>query len=67
MNKVDEQRFGLYVFLGFAIGAILGTVVGIANGNIFTGVWGGGLAGVFLGWFIAAAVLNNSKRKKERK
>lgn len=64
MNKKDEQKFGLYVFAGVAIGGIIGALLGAANGNVFNGFWIGALAGVAIGWFIAAAVLENTKKEK---
>ena len=61
MNKKDEQKFGLYIFLGFAFGGIFGMALGAVNGNIFNGFWIGALVGVALGWFIAAAVMEKEK------
>jgi hypothetical protein len=54
-HEMSERKFGLYIFLGLAIGAVLGIGLGAANGNVFNGFWIGALAGVFIGWFIAAA------------
>ena len=54
MNRKDEQKFGLYVFWGAALGGLIGAGLGIVNGHVFNGVWIGVVAGVFLGWFIAA-------------
>lgn len=65
MNKNDEQKFGLYVFIGIAIGGIIGCALGAANGNIFYGFWAGALIGGFLGWFTAAAVLKKASEKKK--
>lgn len=62
MNKKEEQKFGLYLFLGFAFGGILGLVLGIASGNIFVGFWTGALIGVAIGWFAAAAMLQQKKK-----
>ena len=62
MNKKDEQKFGLYIFLGFAFGGILGLALGIASGNIFNGFWNGGLIGLAIGWFAAAAMLKQNKK-----
>lgn len=67
MNKKDEQKFGLYIFLGFAVGGILGLVLGIVNGNVFNGFWSGALAGVAFGWLIAAIVLRPRSEKDTRK
>lgn len=62
MNKLDEQKFGLYLFLGFAFGGILGLALGTASGNIFVGFWTGALIGVAIGWFAAAAMLQQKKK-----
>lgn len=62
MNNNDEQKFGSYVLLGFVIGGITGMVLEAGNGNTFFGFWIGALVGVFLGWFIAAAVRQNKNR-----
>ncbi len=62
MNRKNEQKFGLYIFLGFAFGGILGLAPGIASGNIFNGFWIGGLIGVAIGWYAAAAVLQQNKK-----
>ena len=67
MNNNDEQKFGSYVLLGFAIGGITGMVLEAGNGNTFFGFWIGALVGVFLGWFIAATVWQNKNRKKDNK
>ena len=67
MNNNDEQKFGSYVLLGFAIGGITGMVLEAGNGNTFFGFWIGALVGVFLGWFIAAAVWQNKNQKKDNK
>lgn len=53
MNK----KFGYYIVIGLLIGAIFGMGIGAANGNPVTGIGMGALAGVFLAWFIAAAIL----------
>ena len=62
MNKQDEQKFGLYLFLGFAFGGILGLVVGTTSGNIFIGFWTGALIGVAVGWFAAAVTLQKNPK-----
>ncbi len=62
MNQKDEQKFGLYVFLGFAFGGILGLVLGVAYGNIFNGFWLGALSGMAIGWFAGAALLQLNKK-----
>ena len=67
MNKKDERKFGLYIFLGLAFGGILGITLGAVNGNIFNGFWIGALIGVILAWFLAAAVLEKQNEKKKGK
>lgn len=67
VNKKDEQKFGLYLFLGFALGGILGLVLGTASGNIFNGFWIGALIGIAIGWFVAAVLMEKQKEKKEGK
>ena len=67
MDNNEEQKFGSYIFIGIAIGGITGMVLQAGNGNTFFGFWIGALVGVFLGWFIAAAVWQNKNRKKHNK
>jgi hypothetical protein len=62
-NKMDERRFGLYIFLGAAIGGGVGTAIGALSGNIFNGVWTGVLSGMAVGWFIAAAEHEREKKQ----
>ncbi len=52
-----DRRFGYFVLLGVAIGALFGTGIGAANGNALIGLGEGAVAGVFLGWFVAAIVM----------
>ena len=61
-----EKKFGYYVFGGLLLGAILGSLWS-ANGNTFLGIGLGALAGLALGWFIAAAGLESQSGKKEDK
>ncbi len=56
MNK----KLGYYIIFGLLIGAIFGMGIGAANGNPLPGIGMGALAGVFLAWFIAAAMLKTS-------
>jgi uncharacterized protein YcfJ len=60
-----ERRFGYYIFLGLVIGAVLGVGLGAAIGKTALGVGFGALGGVFIGWFVAAAALQDRNRKKE--
>jgi len=49
------------------IGTVFGSAVGSANANSLLGTGLGGLAGVFLGWFIAVAAAQNQNDRKEGK
>lgn len=60
MNK----KFALYIVSGLFIGALFGVSFAPVIENDTLGILGGALAGVFIGWFIAAAV---RIRKQERK
>lgn len=62
MNKKNEQKFGLYIFVGVGFGGMLGLLLGAVSGNIFTGFWIGAAAGVAIGWFAAAAMLQQNKK-----
>ena len=58
-----ERRFGIYIFLGLVIGAVFGMEVGAASGNTIFGIGLGALFGVFIGWFVAAALEIRKKNK----
>jgi hypothetical protein len=45
------------IFLGLLIGAIFGFGIGVANGDTITGMQIGAMAGIFIGWLIAALAL----------
>ena len=60
------KKNGVSVFLGLLIGATFGVLLGSANGNPLAGLGLGTLAGVFLGWFIAAIDLENKKSNKNK-
>ncbi|HEX5839975.1 MAG TPA: hypothetical protein VFY26_19215 [Anaerolineales bacterium] len=60
MNKV----FGYYIFGGLLIGTLFGRMWA-ASSNSIVGIGIGALAGAFLGWFIAAAVLEQNKKTKK--
>jgi len=62
MDKKTEQKFGIYIFVGLLIGAFFGMLLG--NANPILGVGSGALAGVFIGWFIAAAVMEKENKDK---
>jgi ABC-type uncharacterized transport system permease subunit len=51
-----NQKDAIYLFAGLAIGALFGFLVGSANGNPLLGLGFGALAGVFIGWFVAASL-----------
>jgi uncharacterized protein YcfJ len=59
-----ERKFGYYIFEGLLIGGLLGMGLGSANGNTILGIALGALGGVFIGWFVAAAALENRVEKK---
>jgi hypothetical protein len=56
-----DKKFGYYVFGGLLVCAIFGSGIGSANGSALIGLGIGALVGVFLGWFIAAAVMEKEK------
>jgi len=58
-----DKKFGYYVFGGLLIGAVFGSLWA-ANGNTLLGMALGALAGVAIGWFMAAAVLEKNNGKK---
>lgn len=51
-----DKKFGLYIIIGLFVGALFGVSFTPVIGNDLLAISGGALAGVFLGWFIAAAV-----------
>ena len=57
-----DRRFGYFLFAGLAIGALFGLGFGSAQGNALLGLGFGALAGVFLGWFVAAIVMEREKK-----
>jgi hypothetical protein len=58
-----EKTFGYFIFGGLLIGAMFG-LIGAGPGNAMPGIGIGALAGAFLGWFLAAAVLEQKKKEK---
>jgi ABC-type uncharacterized transport system permease subunit len=58
-----DKKFGYYAFGGALIGAFLGLAWSAGN-NPVAGLGIGALVGLFIGWFIAAAVRENSKKEK---
>jgi hypothetical protein len=61
-----DKKFGYYIFGGLLIGILVG-LLWSANGNALLGIGFGALAGAGVGWFIAAAMLEKGKEKKESK
>jgi ABC-type uncharacterized transport system permease subunit len=59
MNKI----FGHFIFGGLLVGAMFG-LIGAGSGNPLMGIGVGALAGAFIGWFVAAAVLEQKKKEK---
>ena len=58
-----DKKFGLYIVLGLFIGAIFGVSFTPVIRNHVLAILGGALAGVFIGWFIAAI----DARKQDKK
>lgn len=58
-----EKTIGYFAFGGLLIGAIFG-LLWAGTGNPMVGIGIGALGGTFLGWFIAAAVIERSKKEK---
>lgn len=60
-----DKTFGYYVFGGLLIGTLFGSIwAGASNPLMGAGI--GALAGTFIGWFIAAAVLEQNKKKQDK-
>jgi hypothetical protein len=62
-----ERKFGVYIILGLLIGIIFGMGLGTANGNTIWGIAVGGLAGTFLGWFVATVALEQGNTNNKKK
>jgi hypothetical protein len=60
---MDKKTFGYYVFGGALVGALFG-LMWAGNGNPLAGLGIGALTGTFIGWFIAAAVLQKNNKGK---
>ena len=56
-----DKKFGYYIFGGALIGAFLG-LIWSAGGNSLMGLGIGALVGVAIGWFAAAAMLQQNKK-----
>ena len=60
-----DKKFGYYIFGGLLIGALFG-ILWSTNGNLILGISIGALVGAAIGWFAAAAALENEKKKKDK-
>ena len=58
-----EKTFGYFIFGGLIIGAMFG-LIWAGGRNPVMGIGIGAMVGVALGWFIAAAVLEQRKKEK---
>ena len=58
-----DRRSEYYIALGAVIGVVFGLGVGAASGNTLLGIGLGAIGGVFMGWFVAAAALQNRDKK----
>lgn len=58
---MDKRKFGYYVFGGAFLGAALGGMWSAGN-NPLVGLGIGALVGVAIGWFVAAAMLQQNKK-----
>jgi membrane associated rhomboid family serine protease len=61
------KKFGLYIVLGMLIGMLFGASFTPVVENDMLAILGGALAGVFIGWFVAAAVRERMMRKQDKK
>lgn len=61
-----DKNFGLYIVWGILVGAIFGVSLSPASGNLALGALEGAIAGIFIGWFIAAAVKEKSADKSRQ-
>lgn len=52
-----KSEFGVTILAGFLMGCLIGSSLGAAQGHPILGGAIGALGGVFLGWFIAAIVI----------
>ncbi len=59
-----DKKSGYTIFGGMLLGALLGTMWAV-NGNLLLGLAGGAVGGTFIGWFIAAAVMEKAKKEKK--
>ena len=59
MDKIPAS----FIFFGLLMGAILGVGIGSIRGSAVRGLELGSLAGLFVGWFIAATVQQQRNKK----
>jgi membrane associated rhomboid family serine protease len=59
-----DKKFGLYVVLGLIVGVLFGVSFTPVIENDVLAILGGALAGVFIGWFIAAVVHERTIRRQ---
>jgi ABC-type uncharacterized transport system permease subunit len=65
MNENMKRKFGIYVFAGLLIGAIFGIFFGAGSENPILGISISAFAGAAIGWFTAAAVMENENKKNK--
>jgi uncharacterized membrane protein len=65
-EKEMDKKFGYYIFGGMLIGAMLGLTWSM-SGNVLVGLVLGAFVGTAIGWFLAAAQLENQNQKKKNK
>ena len=58
-----EKTFGYFIFGGLLLGAMFG-LIWAGGRNPVMGIGVGAMVGVALGWFIAAAILEQRKKEK---
>jgi hypothetical protein len=58
-----DKTFGYFIFGGLLLGAMFG-LIGAGGHNSLMGIGIGAVAGAFLGWFLAAAVLEQKRKEK---
>jgi hypothetical protein len=59
--KMDKKKFGYFAFGGLLLGAVFGLMWSAGN-NPFMGISIGALIGLAIGWFAAAAMLQQNKK-----
>ncbi len=58
-----DKTFGYYIFGGALIGALFG-LIWAAGSNPLVGLGIGAMVGTAIGWFAAAAVIEQRKKEK---